>query len=240
MRRTFLTLLIGLSLMATAFAMTEQERQAYLEWMKTALPDVPEFTAWQQKTGELPPDFDQLPSNNFLPDPLTFEDGTPVGPSAADWEKRRNEIKALYEKYMLGTMPPKPSTFEVEVTSESSGEGYYSRSVTLHFGPENKGSVRVSITVPTGMPGSKYPVLLTPSLQGWGNSLLRRGYISAGYAGSDFSDDAANLQELYPGYDFATLPRRAWVAQLVLDYLATVPEVNMEQVAIFGYSRDGK
>lgn len=241
MRKTIMLLAALLLLVPVALqAMTEAERSAYLEWMKTSLPEVPEFNEWQARTGELPPDFDALPSVNGLPDLLTFNDGTPVGPDAASWQKRRAEILALLEKYMLGTFPPKPEIGKVEVTSETSGPGYYSRNVTLYFGPENKGSVRVSITVPTGMPGSKYPVLLASSIPGWGNSLLRRGYISAGFAGSDFMDDAANLQELYPGYDFATLPRRAWVARLVLDYLATVPEVNMEQVAIFGYSRDGK
>ena len=53
-------------------------------------------------------------------------------------------------------------------------------------------------------------------------------------------DDAAAFKELYPGYDFATLPRRAWAVQLVLDYLETVPQFDMKRVALFGYSRDGK
>ena len=50
----------------------------------------------------------------------------------------------------------------------------------------------------------------------------------------------APLKALYPDYDFATLPRRAWLAQIVLDYLETVPQVDMKCVAINGYSRDGK
>ena len=53
-------------------------------------------------------------------------------------------------------------------------------------------------------------------------------------------DDAAPLKDLYPTYDFATLPRRAWLAGLVIDYLATVPQVDMKRIAINGYSRDGK
>ena len=221
-------------------AMSEKDRKEYLDWMLSSMPESAEFAAWQSRTGELPPDFDQLPGTNLLPDPLRFFDGTPVGPAAADWEKRRAEIKELFQQYVLGTFPPKPAIGKVEVTEETRGEGYYSRSVTLFFGPDNQASVRVSLTVPTGMPGDKYPVLLSPSLGGWGNQLLRRGYISAGYAGSDFMDDSAVLEELYPDYDFAKLPRRAWTASIVLDYLATIPEVDMDRVAIFGYSRDGK
>ena len=53
-------------------------------------------------------------------------------------------------------------------------------------------------------------------------------------------DDAAPLAQLYPDYDFATLPRRAWAAGIVLDYLETLPQVDMKRVAIWGGSRDGK
>ena len=47
-------------------------------------------------------------------------------------------------------------------------------------------------------------------------------------------------RQLYPDYDFALLPRRAWAAGLVLDYLETLPQVDMKHVGMFGYSRDGK
>ena len=53
-------------------------------------------------------------------------------------------------------------------------------------------------------------------------------------------DDAAPLDTLYPGYDFALLPRRAWCASLVVDYLYTLPQVDKPHIAIFGYSRGGK
>ena len=240
LRKVFTLAVCLCTCVSAATALSEKERKAYLDWMLSSMPESKEFAQWQSRTGELPPDFDRLPSHNGLPDPLRFLDGTPVGPGAADWERRRAEIKDLFQQYMLGTFPPKPAIGKVEVLDETRGDGYYSRNVRVYYGPDDKASVRVSLTVPTGMPGSKYPVLLSPSLGGWGNQLLRRGYISAGYAGNDFMDDSANLQEIYPEYDFATLPRRAWAASIVLDYLAAVPEVNMDQVAIFGYSRDGK
>ena len=49
--------------------------EACLAWMQETLPECPEFEAWQDSTGILPPDFEALPSTNLLPDPFTFFDG---------------------------------------------------------------------------------------------------------------------------------------------------------------------
>jgi pimeloyl-ACP methyl ester carboxylesterase len=217
-----------------------QQPRDYLNWVQHALPNVPEWTAWQQKTGELPPAFNQLKKSNLLPDPLRFYDGHAVANTPADWQKRRNEIKQLFEKYVTGTFPAKPATHKVVKLDETKGEGYVVRNVRVEFGPQGKGSVRVRLVIPDGAQGEKFPVMISPSLNGWSTTVLRRGYISAGYAGNDAMDDAAPLKELYPENDFATLPRRAWLASVVIDYLATVPQVDMKHIAINGYSRDGK
>ncbi|HVW20592.1 MAG TPA: alpha/beta fold hydrolase [Opitutaceae bacterium] len=218
-------------------AMTTPERQAYLAWMLKTLPDDPEWDAWQKASGELPPDFDALPRRNALPDPLTFLDGRAVA-SAGDWAARRQEIWGLMQRYQTGTFPPKPPIDRVQLLEEIRGAGWVTRTVKLVYGPGDRGSTRVQVTIPDG-PGRK-PVLICTSLGGWGPALVRRGYISAGFAGNDFMDDEAALKELYPGYDFAALPRRAWAVQLVIDYLDTLPEVDPAKIAIFGYSRDGK
>lgn len=191
------------------------------------------------------PDFDTLPRSNLLPDPLRFLDGRPVQNTAADWAARRAEILALFEKYVTGAFPPKPSVTRVELIDETHADGCTTRNVRVHFGPEGrdeKAAVRVRIVIPAAAAKreGKLPALICPNLPGWSQLLVRRGYISVGYAGNDRMDDAAQLRELYPDYDFATLPRRAWLAQVVLDYLETVPQVDMRRVAIFGYSRDGK
>jgi dienelactone hydrolase len=214
--------------------------QEYLKWIQKSLPDVPEWTEWQKKTGELPPDFSKLPKSNLLPDPLRFLDGRPVGHRAAEWTERRNEIKQLFEKYVTGAFPPKPSIDKVVLLDEIKGDGYILRNVRVEFGPQTKGSVRIRVVIPDCDEGDKLPVMISPSLAGWGQTVLRRGYIHAGYAGNDFMDDGAPLKDLYPNYDFATLPRRAWLARIVVDYLSTLPQVDMSRIAINGYSRDGK
>ena len=229
------TLLLGCALTLQA----QEGREAYLQWMQENLPECPEFDAWQTASGILPPDFSNLRSDNRLPDPMLFEDGREVI-TKSDWQRRRSEILSLYEKYEFGTFPPKPTISRVEVIEEKPDGDCISRTVRLIFGPGDKGSVRVSLTIPNGKPGLKYPVLLSPSLGGFGNALLRRGYISAGFAGSDFADDGAALKGLYPEYSFSTLPRRAWLISIVLDYFESIPQIDMERIAIYGYSRDGK
>jgi hypothetical protein len=217
--------------------MTAEERRQYRDKLLQILPDVPSFKAWVDKTDELPPDFDIFPKVNGLPDPLRFLDGRPVR-TAEDWKARRAEIRQLFEKYDLGSFPPKPKLDRAVVLDETRGQGYLIRNLRLEFGPGSKGTMRVQIMIPDGK--GPFPVLISPNLPGWGPSLLRRGYISAGYAGNDGMDDAAALGQLYPDYDFALLPRRAWAVGMVLDYLETVPQVDMKHVGMFGYSRDGK
>jgi hypothetical protein len=101
--------LLGVALAFVALAhplraMTEQERRAHLEWMLKSLPNAPQFNEWQQRTGEIPPDFDAFPRNNFLPDPFTFMNGRTVR-NASDWTARRAEIRQLLEKWDIGSVP---------------------------------------------------------------------------------------------------------------------------------------
>jgi len=221
----------------TSFAMTTPERRAYLQWMQTELSDVPAWNAWQERTGELPPDFDALPQRNLLPDPLRFLDGRPVT-EQEDWAARREEILENYQHYAWGQMPPKPALRGVEQVDVIAGEGYSVRHILLQVGTETSAELRVQVALPDGR--GPFPVVVTPWLGNWTSFLIPRGYAAVSYAGNDFGDDTAALAELYPDSEVAKLPRRAWAVQPVLDYLETLPEINMDQVALYGYSRDGK
>jgi hypothetical protein len=217
--------------------MTTEQRQEYRDQLLKILPPDPTFDKWIKDTNALPPDFNSLPRQNLMPDPLTFLDGHKVT-TAAQWPARREEISKLQQKYVWGTFPPKPKISQVNVLDEKHSDGYLVRNVSLVFGPGDKGTMRVRVYIPDGK--GPFPVMISTSLQGWASSLIRRGYIAAGYAGNDGMDDAAALAPLYPDYDFALLPRRAWAASLVIDYLDTLPQVDSKHIAINGYSRDGK
>src|SRR5688572_26538166 len=54
------------------------------------------------------PDVSELPTRVKLPDPLVLQDGQRVK-TEKDWfEKRRPELKALFQHYMYGQFPPVP------------------------------------------------------------------------------------------------------------------------------------
>ena len=236
MRNRILTFLL---LLGAVCARAQGTGEAYLAWMQENLPECLAFDAWVTKTGALPPDFESLPRTNLLPDAFTFADGTPVV-TDADWERRRAEILDLFIRYEFGTLPPRPAISRVEVLEDKQSDGWRSLNVCLWFGPDTRSTVRASVTIPSGEPGGKYPVLLSTNLGGPGAVALRRGYISAGFAGSDFLDDSRELRDVYPDCTFSTMTRRAWLVGIVLDWFETLPEVDMDRVALYGYSRDGK
>ncbi len=214
-------------------AMSTDRRRAHLEWMQKNLPEVPTWNEWAAKTHALPPDFDALPSANFLPDPFKFQDGRAVR-MPGDWTARRAEIRRLFEQYDIGTIPPKPKLDRIVPVSETKGDGYVTRVVRLEYGPDDKATSEVTLTLPLG--NGPFPVVIGGG--GWLSSLLRRGYGACEYPSS--VDQTTNLPELYPTSDFATMGQRAWTAQLVVDYLYTLPEIDKAHIAITGYSRGGK
>jgi len=224
-------ILVFLAFASSLAAMTEPERRAYLDWMLTSLPPAPAFNQWVKATGELPPDFDALPRNNYLPDPLQFLNGRPVK-TAADWAARRDEIRQLFEKYDIGSIPPAVGLDRVTLVEETKGKGYFTRVVRLEYGPEGKASTQVTVTIPDGT--GPFPVLIggTPS------SLLRRGYIACSYTGS--VDSPGNVAQLYPAYDFGSMGQVAFTVHRVVDYLFTLPQVDKARIAVTGYSRGGK
>ena len=111
-------------------AMSIEQRREHLDWMLENLPEVPVWKEWQNQTGALPPDFDALPRANFLPD--RFFDGRSVSKSA-DWPERRTEIRQAFERYVLGTFPPKPKLDNIVLLDETRGEGYVTRTVRLEL-----------------------------------------------------------------------------------------------------------
>jgi len=193
---------------------------------------------WQKRTGELPPDFARMRSQPFLPDPL---EGVKT---REDWSKRRAWIRAQFEQWVFGKMPPPPGNLRAVVTGERQEGAVTVRDVRLEFGPGHKATLRLQLLIPPG-PGP-FPVFLTNHMRNrpWVATAVRRGYIGCIYFALDpmygATDDSDAYIDLYPEYDFSCLARWAWSAMRAVDYLHTLPQVDKAKIAITGHSRNGK
>ena len=237
----FAAVLTASLLARAAPAMTPEDRESYRFMLLLNLPAVPQFDQWVEKSKELPPDFDALPRSNALPDPLAFLDGKPVK-TADDWKARRQEILQLFQKHVWGSIPPHPK-FDHAVVQDVPGQTFVTRMGTLYAGPDAKGPMRITMQIPVGQ--GPFPVVMGPGLisglgGGPADAIRAHGYIVASFAASDGNDASADMAASYPQNDPGTLPRRAWAAGMVVDYLQTLPEVDGKHIAITGYAQDGK
>ncbi|HQS06017.1 MAG TPA: acetylxylan esterase, partial [Daejeonella sp.] len=200
------------------------------------------FQDWLKRTGELPPDFDKMPSIPFLPDPLILDEGgknIPVS-SAAQWEEKRRWMKEQLEYYVTGTYPQSPMDFKVKVLSEKKEGSTTLRMVELSFGPQEQAKLTIELMIPQG--NGPFPVFMAQwNHRGWAQIAVRRGYMACVYAASDAKDDTEKYAEIWSGkYDFTRLMRRAFGTFRAVDYLHTLPIVDKERIALTGHSRNGK
>jgi cephalosporin-C deacetylase-like acetyl esterase len=205
---------------------------------------------WLKRTGEMPPDFDKLPSIPFLPDPLILDEGGKNIPITTNeqWQEKRKWIAEQAKHWLTGTFPPGPNNLEANIISEIKDGDVTIRTVELRFGPERKAKMTVELLIPPfdsaqGRPGNgPFPVFMTQwTHRGWALIAVRRGYIGCIYAGADEKDDTEQYGDIwYPEYDFTRLMRRAWGAMRAVDFLWTLPIVDKEKIALTGHSRNGK
>lgn len=200
------------------------------------------FKDWVNRTGELPPDFDKMPSIPYLPNPLIIDEGGKNIPvtNMKQWNEKRAWMKKELQYYITGTFPPPPKNLQSKVTSEKNDGEVTIRVVELSFGPERKAKMTLELMIPPGK--GPFPVFMTQwNHRDWATIAVRRGYIGCIYAGADIKDDTKNYSEIWAGkYDFSRLMRRAYGASRVVDYLYTVPKINKRQIGITGHSRNGK
>jgi endo-1,4-beta-xylanase len=204
-----------------------------------------------------------LPAIPELPDPFRFADGTPVR-TPADWPRRRAELKALFEDYIYGHLPPKPAKMTVtrgdrqidadskvaiqpmNVTLEHEG-----KSLTLHvrlaMPTEAKGPVPVVVQGSFSLPGGG-------KFKGKGGAPGRRfaAHAGRGYAVAEFpfnevaidNRDRARTAGVYTLFgdriDCGGLLAWAWGVHRVIDALEGVDGIDAKKVVVTGHSRYGK
>ena len=196
---------------------------------------------WVERTGEMPPDFDRMPSIPFLPNPLVIDEGgknTPIT-TMSQWDEKRMWLRDQLEYYMTGTCPPAPDNLESKILSKKMDGETLVEMVLLSFGPEKKATLTIEVMVPPG--AGPFPVFITQwNHREWAQVAVRRGYVGCIYAGADPKDDTEKYSEIWAGqYDFTRLRRRAYGASRAIDYLVTLPYVDKEKIAMSGHSRNG-
>ncbi|MEX1229152.1 MAG: acetylxylan esterase [Planctomycetaceae bacterium] len=108
------------------------------------------------------PPVDDLPIQTELPDPLRMMDGEPVTTAKEWFEKRRPELKQLFQHYMYGYLPPSPETvdFEPERDPHMIFDGKAElRQIAIHYGPSGCPPIHLMLVVPTKRTGP-VPVFL--------------------------------------------------------------------------------
>lgn len=255
-KKGVLALVLLVYFQGISFAQTETERRSeYLQdVLKIIIPQKIQkntrrvsdkdstWVEWLNRTRELPPDFSKMRSYPFLPEPLVMEkDGKDIPiTTKQQWEEKRNWIKKEYQQWISGRFPPAPNNIRSEILSQKIEDGALVQMIRLTFGPAHKAVMTFELMIPQDRKGP-LPVYMTQwTHRGWAQLAVRRGYIGCVYAGADSWDDTEEYKFVYPEFDFSMLMRRAWGASRVIDYLFTRKEVNKNQIAITGHSRNGK
>jgi (4-O-methyl)-D-glucuronate---lignin esterase len=109
------------------------------------------------------PAADDLPQIATLPDPFVFADGSRVK-NADDWQRRRDELKDMFENYEYGHLPPKPQNMTVDRDpvehNADLGVDTQTLTLTLHNG-DRQMVMHVRLSLPTGATG-RLPVVIQP------------------------------------------------------------------------------
>ena len=88
-----------------------------------------------------------------LPDPLVMSDGTAVKTRKQWEEKRRPELKALFQKEMYGQIPPKPGKIEFKVQNQFDdflGGKAVMKNVAITFGSPEAPQIDLLVISPKG------------------------------------------------------------------------------------------
>ena len=191
----------------------------------------------------------KLPIREEMPDLMTFEDGTPVV-TAEDWQKRRAEIKGLYEYYMYGYMP---DGSEETLTWRTEDSVLY---ITVARAGKEV-TLKVPFILPKGdAPEGGWPYYIEYSF--WGMSDVVKYAASRGYAGFAYAPhDVASDNSFFLGAFYTLYPRGihatnrtgalvawSWGVSKIIDAMeqgaAEALGINAEYSLVGGVSRFGK
>ncbi len=225
------------------------KRRAELDSLLKRLPDSEFFNDYLKKSGDLPPDFDALPSQFYLPDPLVWtKDGKEQRVTRAEWPERRKQLAALTEHWLLGTAPPAPGNVQAEILEKTQARGHEVWKVQLRFGPNHAAKLSVTLYLPKDQTRPS-PIFVCDSERyvAWAEGAMAEGFGVAihgardpGEGGARNVDESFAYADLFGNYDWSSFRRRGWSASRVVDWLVTLPFVDKQHIFIGGHSRSAK
>lgn len=232
--------------------------------------DAPIWESWLKKTGELPPDFDGLPSDALLPDLLKSGNGNPVS-DPKQWPARKEEIRKILDQYMLGHWPPPPPEVAVKYQNAPAEENglYLKKNLQVLFAPsagavefaarsytfntytqtgnywnDYSNFVVATLNVELYLPKKgklPYPAIIEPAS---GQETLRSQdleKLERGYAVVRyFRKDADYIPAVYSDYECNQLEWWAYAVGRCVDFLHTLPDIDPSKIAVMGHSRNAK
>jgi hypothetical protein len=133
------------------------------------------FAAWNLLAvssflfGQVPfPPPDRLPVRNSFPDPLITFGGKAVHTPDEWFSARRPELKALFQYYMYGTIPPAPDSLRFvtrRIDRKALNGKATLKQVDLVFGTGSAPVIHLMVAVPGGRTGP-FPVFVGPNFSG--------------------------------------------------------------------------
>lgn len=203
---------------------------------------------------------DRLPDNPMHPDPFLKPDGSRVL-SLEEWPAQREYLKALVQRYLYGSVPPRPTRDELSV-EQFLGEEYNPPDTTVKGRKEgfritiSRNGLTHSFTFNLWRPAARnrYPVLINNAPEhGHPNPTysmaegVRRGYAVVEFEREEVApDEMSNVGRkegifpLYPEFDFYTIAAWGWAYQPIIDALDRLGMVDMEKIIVTGHSRGGQ
>ena len=155
------------------------KRTLILERLQQRLPPITPsdaFNTFLKRTGELPPDFDKLPSQFFLPDPLSWvELGRARHATLENWPERRRQMAEQLERWVLGFAPPPPGNVAAEVLEKTTVDGYEMWNVRLTFGPNHAARLGVKLYLPKNRTPSGIFLCDSERYRSWAKKAMEEG-----------------------------------------------------------------
>ena len=177
------------------------------------------------------------------PSLLEFADGTRVK-SAADWQRRRAEIRAAWEKE-IGVWPPLIEKPAMEYLSATNRSTFIQHRIRVQVAPELR--LDGYLLVPSGrgpFPGVVVPYyepessvgLSQTKLRDFASELAKRGFVALaiGSPGGDARKPNTAGMQIQP------LHFLGYIAANCYNALTTVPKVDPARIAVVGHSYGGK